>query len=78
MGRNYWPTFSQMRGDEGREWLRRSDILAAVAAEGLVVSWHEACQAMVGLPRPEKRYGHFRFGREHLDAVLTAARRAAK
>ena len=78
MGRQYWPTFSQMRGDECREWLRRSDILAADKAAGFVVSWHEACKAMAGLPRPVKKYGHYQFSREHLDAVLQAAREAAE
>lgn len=75
MPRHYWPSFSEMRGDEARDWFRRSDIIAAIEAEGHVFTWHDARKVLRGLPKPERRYGHYRYTRQHLDAVLQAARR---
>ena len=68
------PSFSVMRGDVGRTWLRRSDILAALAAEGLAMPWHQAKEVLALLPKPAKVHGHFQFTVEHRDAVLAAAR----
>jgi len=68
------PSFSVMRGDAGRSWLRRSDILAALAAESLPMSWYEAKQILATMPKPAKVHGHFQFTVEHRDAVLAAAR----
>jgi hypothetical protein len=73
-----WRQFDQMRGDHDRTWHRRSDIVAALAAEGLPMTWWEASKVLATLPRPEKRYGHFRYTAEHRDAVLAAARCAYK
>ena len=68
------PSFSVMRGDAGRTWLRRSDILAALAAESLPMTWYEAKQVLALMPKPEKVHGHYRFTAEHRDLVLAAAR----
>ena len=67
-------TFAQMRSDAGRTWFRRSDIIAAIDAEGLPLTWYEARQILAEMPRPEKRYGHYRYTAEHRDAILAEAR----
>lgn len=69
-----WRQFDQMRGDHARTWHRRSDILAAAAAEGLAIKWHQAEKVLATLPKPPKRYGHYRFTDAHRDAVLAAGR----
>lgn len=69
-----WPSFSAMRSDIGRTWHRRSDLLAAIEAAGLVMTWHDARKALRSLPRPERRYGHFRYTDQHREAVLAYGR----
>jgi hypothetical protein len=64
-----------MRGDSTRTWLRRSDMIAAIAEAGIFMTWWDARKAMRSMPRPEKRYGHYRYTVEHLDAVLAYGRR---
>jgi hypothetical protein len=68
--------FDQMRGDHRRTWFRRSDILDALRELGCSWTWYEIAFAFAGLPRPEKRYGHYRYTRDHLDAALSAWRTA--
>lgn len=74
MSRVEWMTFSQLRGDETRTWYRRSDILARLAQEGLPFAWHDARKILARLPQPRRRYGHYQYEQQHLDAVLQAAR----
>lgn len=69
-----WRQFDQMRGDQGRDWHRRSDIIDAIRAEGLEMTWHDARKAMAHLPKPEKRYGHYRYTDTHREAVLAYGR----
>ena len=74
-----WRTFSELRGDVGRDWLRWSDLLAAARAAG-VRSGPRQIRSLIlrTCQPPERRYGHFRYRQEHLDAVLaTAGRRDA-
>jgi hypothetical protein len=68
--------FDQMRGDHRRTWFRRSDILDALRELGCSWTWYEIAFAFSGLPRPEKKYGHYRYTRNHLDAALAAWRSA--
>ena len=69
-----WPTFSEMRSDPTRTWHRRSDIIAAAAAEGIVMTWHDAKKALKGMQVPQRKYGHYRYTDEHRDAVLRYGR----
>ena len=70
-----WRQFDQMRGDHYRTWHRRSDILDALRAIGSPMTWHDAAKAMATLPRPEKKYGHYRYTDRHFAAVMKAAGR---
>jgi hypothetical protein len=69
------PTFSRMRGDQQRTWSRMSDLLAAAEAAGRVMNRYEVRRAIAHLPRPTvKRYGHWHYTDEHLEAVIEAAK----
>lgn len=71
-------SWSALRGDDQpRSWLRIGEIVAALQAEGLTVTEY-ACRkaiAAAGLPTPPKRYGHYQYGTEYLEAARRAARR---
>ena len=69
-----WMSFTKMRGDSDRTWFRRSDVIDALRAAGSEWTWHDVRRVLARLPRPERRYGHFQYTQEHLDAVLAAAR----
>lgn len=72
-------TFDQLRGDQARTWCRMSDLLAAAAAAGRAMTRYEVRLAIAHLPRPTvKRYGHWHYTNEHLEAVLEVARRGAR
>lgn len=68
-----YQSWSAMRAEEPRDWYRQSDILAALRDTGVPFTWKDAKQAMAGIPRPEKRYGHYRYTQAHYDAVMQAA-----
>jgi hypothetical protein len=70
-----WRQFDQMRGDHCRTWHRRSDVLDALRAIGSPFTWHDCQKAMAALPKPEMRYGHYRYTDLHLAVVLMAAGR---
>lgn len=69
-------TWAGLRGDDlKRDWYRRSDLVAAAVALGAPFGEWEVRKAIRHLPKPTvRRYGHLRYGREHLNAVLEAAR----
>lgn len=68
--------FSQMRHDADRTWLRCSDLVAAAAKAGRPMTRWQIARVLARLPRPAvKRYGHYHYTQEHLDAVVDAARR---
>jgi len=67
-----WRQFDQMRGDHRRTWFRRSDIIDAVRARGCKWQWYEISLSFAGIPRPEKRYGHYRYTQSHMDAALAS------
>jgi hypothetical protein len=69
-------TFAGMRGDYARTWMRRSDMIAALRELGCSWTWYEISFAFAGLPRPEKKYGHYRYTQEHMDAAVAAWRTA--
>ncbi|MEY3205045.1 MAG: hypothetical protein RLZZ21_1376 [Planctomycetota bacterium] len=69
---NAFASFSRMRGDSQRDWYRQSDIMSALRAIG-PFTWNDARKVLAGMPRPEKRYGHYRYTAEHYDAVIHAA-----
>ena len=69
-------TFMQLRGDRDRTWFRRSDIIDALRGLGCSWAWYEISFAFASLPKPEKRYGHYRYTKDHLDAALAAWRTA--
>lgn len=62
-----------LRSDEHRDWFRLSDLIAAAAATGKPLTRHQVYMAIRDLPTPDRRYGHFRYGRAHLEAVIAAA-----
>lgn len=64
-------TFSGLRGDlQNRQWYRRSDLIAAAGPLGE----SGVRRVLEAMPRPTvKRYGHFQYGQEHMDAVVQAA-----
>jgi hypothetical protein len=69
--------FGVLRKDgQTRDWYRRSDILDALRAMGCRWTWYEISFAFAGIPKPEKRYGHYRYTREHMDAAVAAWRNA--
>ncbi len=71
-----WKSFAEMRGDhEPREWMRWSEFLAAVLAEIPCLGVWDIRQAVRRSTRPEKRYGHYRYTNEHMDAVRAYAAR---
>jgi hypothetical protein len=70
-----WSSFSRMRGEYGRTWFRCSDLIEAMSAEGRIVTRWMVRKAIRGLPRPVKRYGHYRYSQEHMDAVRAYAGR---
>lgn len=69
-------TWKALRGDEQpRDWYRMSDLVAAAVGLGVPFGEWEVRKATRHLPKPrERRYGHYRYRREHLEAVLAAAR----
>lgn len=73
-------TWAGMRGDAAdRDWSRRSDVSAAIAACGLRLTdgQVERCltQAITEIGKPERRYGHYRYRQDHVRAAIAAARR---
>lgn len=70
-----WMTFSQMRGDDRRSHLRRSDILAALREIGSPWTWWDVRKLLPRLPPIPKKYGHYQFTSEHLDVILAEARK---
>lgn len=62
-----------MRAESPRDWYRLSDLIAAAAATGRPLTRHQVYTAIRDLPTPDRRYGHFRYGQVHLEAVLAAA-----
>jgi hypothetical protein len=65
-----------MRGDaEPREWLRWSELWAWVQAEFPALGTYDVRLAVRQAGRPERRYGHFRYERRHMDAVRAYAAR---
>lgn len=70
-----WMNFSDMRGDEGREWFRCSDLIDAALKAGKAMTRYEIHKVIAHLPPPTcKRYGHWHYTREHYDAVVAAVR----
>lgn len=68
-------TWTGLRGDRERVgWYRKSDLLAAAVAVGAKWTEWNVRKAVRGLPKPPKKYGHLRYGPEHLEAVLESAR----
>jgi len=73
-----WPTFARMRGDQCRDWLRRSDLLDATEKAGRRLTEWQLRRAIAHLPRPAvKRYGHLHYTLDHLEAAVSVARRLA-
>ncbi len=71
-----WWSFSEMRAEpRGKSWLRRQELIDALRAEGFDIGPFQVRQAVIqsGLPKPEKRYGHFHYTREHMEAVRAYA-----
>jgi hypothetical protein len=72
-------TFSGLRHDHDRDWFRCSDLIDASQAAGYRMTRYEVRLAIAHLPKPEGRhYGHLRYGRTHLDAVVAYATAMAK
>jgi hypothetical protein len=69
-------TWSSMRADARRDWYRLSDLYDATMASGRRWTVYEIRRAMRHLPKPAvKKYGHYHYGQEHMDAVREAVRR---
>lgn len=67
--------FGGLRGDANRDWHRMSDLINASHAEGYRMTRYEVLKAVAFLPKPEKRYGHYRYTNEHMEAVRAYAAR---
>lgn len=69
-------TWTGLRGDYERNgWYRQSDLIQAAADVGVRFTQWNVRKALRGLPRPAvKKYGHLRYGPEHLAAVIQAAK----
>lgn len=69
-------TWAGLRGDDRpKDWYRRADLIAAAVALGAPWGEWEVRKAIRHLPKPkERRYGNLCYGREHMEAVLAAAR----
>ena len=72
----WWMTFNQLRKDHKRTWHRRADILDELRRLGCPWHWYEVSMAFVGIPKPEKRYGHYRYTAQHMEAAVAAWRTA--
>lgn len=71
-------TFNELRNDAGRKHLRFSDLVDAAVAAGRLMTRHQIMAAIAGVPAPAvKRYGHWHYGKAHLEAVVKAAQSAA-
>lgn len=71
-------TWTRLRSlDDGRPWMRRSELLAAVKAAGVEVTEWRLRKELARLPRPEKRHAMYRYSPAHLAAVVQALRSAA-
>ena len=66
-------TFGGLRGDANRDWHRMSDLIEASHAEGYRMTRYEVLKAVAFLAKPEKRYGHFRYTKDHMEAVRAYA-----
>lgn len=66
-------SFSCLRHDHDREWYRLSDLIDASQAAGYRMTQREVRKATQSLEKPEKAYGHCKYGREHLIAVVEFA-----
>jgi hypothetical protein len=70
-----WWSFARMRGDDQpRTWMRWSEFRQAVRAEIPCLSDDDVKKA-VRTSRPEKRYGHYRYTNEQMEAVRAYAAR---
>jgi hypothetical protein len=70
-----WWSFSRMRGDDQpRTWMRWSEFRELVRAEIPCLSDDDVKKA-VRTSRPEKRYGHYRYTNEQMEAVRAYAGR---
>ena len=66
-------TFNGLRHDHDRDWFRCSDLIDASQAAGYRMTRYEIRQAIAGLPKPEQKYRHCHYGRDHLIAVIEFA-----
>lgn len=73
MSRLDYMSFSCLRGDHARDWHRLSDLIDASQAAGYRMAPHEVYRAIGRLEKAPQKYGHARYGRQHLDAVVEYA-----
>lgn len=66
-------TFNGLRGDHDRDWFRLSDLIDASQAAGYRMTRYEVRTAIANLPKPEQRYRHCHYSRDHLIAVIEFA-----
>lgn len=75
-------SWKSMRGDdEPRDWMRRDELMAKLAERGVIVNGEQVLRAIreAGMPDPPRRYRHFHYTDEHLEAVAAwATAKAAK
>lgn len=64
-----WFAFGRMRGDDQpRTWMRWSEFRDAVMTEmPFLGDWD--IRQVIRQAKPEKRYGHYRYTNEHIEAV---------
>ena len=65
-----WRSFAEMRGDsEPRDRMRWSELLAALGKPRPAECAIRRAIHSSGAPRPRKRYGHYCYRTEHLEAA---------
>lgn len=70
-----WLTFSGLRRDRDRDWFRMSDLVDATGGRMTRYEIRDAIKRS-GLPMPTvKRYGHWHYTSEHMEAVRAYAAR---
>lgn len=68
-------TWTRLRDEAGRDWVRCSDLIDATLVSGRRWTRRQVMEAIAHLPRPAvKRHGHWHYTREHLAAVVAAAK----
>lgn len=72
----HWKTFAELRNQSNRQHVMFHELVAEASKRRLMWCRNRILREIAHVGRPTvKRYGHWHYGRKHLQAVIDAADR---